>query len=164
VPLAGAITLAREELGVEISFTQEAYDLAPGGWNQLEPTASFTDLNSRMSKNQVAIGSITYPEVGSIYQKTHGQIVFAQAVLTPDVPHQVLDFPQDDTGFPHDSTGDQFFDAGQFDSYQALGHFIGQKAARQPAAAIDCRPLPKPARPSWFRRPLRMIWLRHSQR
>ena len=67
-------------------------------------------------------------------------------------------------GFPHDSTGDQFFDAGQFDAYQALGHFIGQKAARRPAAAIDCHPLPKPARPSWFRRPLRMIWLRHSQR
>ena len=162
--LAGAITLAREELGVEISFTHEAYDLAPGGWDQLKPIASFTDLNSRMSKNQVAIGSITYPEIAKIYKKTHGQIVFAQAVLTPDVPYQLLDFPQDDTGFPHDSTGDQFFDAGQFDSYQALGRFIGQKAARRPAAAIDCRPLPKPARPSWFRRPLRMIWLRHSQR
>jgi len=198
--LAGAITLAREELGVEISFTREAYDLAPGGWDQLKPAASFTDLNSRMSKNQVAIGSITYPEITcpeitcpeitcpeitcpevarcpgkrrgaprggqetTIYKKTHGQIVFAQAVLTPDVPYQLLDFPQDDTGFPHDSTGDQFFDAGQFDSYQALGHFIGQKAARRPAAAIDCHPLPKPARPSWFRRPLRMIWLRHSQR
>jgi len=162
--LAGAITLAREELGVEISFTHEVYDLTPGGWNQLEPTGSFTDLNSRMSKNQVAIGSITYPEVAGVYRKTYGQIVFARAVLTPDLPYQLLDFPQDDTGFPHDSTGDQFFDAGQFDSYQALGHFIGQKAARRPATAIGYRPLPNPARPSWFRRPVRMIWLRHSQR
>jgi len=162
--LAGAITLAREELGVEISFTHEAYDLTPGGWSQLKPAASFTNLNSRMSKNQVAIGSITYPGIAAIYQKTHGQIVFAQAVLTPDVPYQLLDFPQDDTGFPHDSTGDQFFNAGQFDSYQALGHFIGQKAARRPATAIGRHPLPKPPRPSWFRRPLRMIWLRHSQR
>ena len=34
--LAGAVTLAREELGVEISFTREAYDLAPGGWDQLK--------------------------------------------------------------------------------------------------------------------------------
>ena len=162
--LAGAITLAGAELGVEISFTHEAYSLAPGGWDQLEPIASFTDLNSRLSKNQVAIGSITYPEIPKLYPKTHGQIVFAQAVLTPDVPYQLLDFPQDDPGFPHDSTGDQFFDAGQFDSYQALGHFIGQKAARRPAAAMAGRPLPKPARPSRFRRPLRMIWLRHSQR
>jgi hypothetical protein len=185
--LAGAITLAREELGVEISFTDEVYDLVPGGWDQLKPAASFTDLNARLSKNQVAMGSITYPEVAcrveqesgascchgksqqrdekpGRHKKAYGQIVFAQAALGPDVPYQLLDFPQDDTGFPHDSTGDQFFNASQFDSYQALGHFIGQKAARRPLAAIGAHPVPKPARRSRLVRPVRMLWLRRWQR
>ena len=57
--------------------------------------------------------------------------MFAQAVLTPDMPYELLDFPQGDPGFPHDSTGDQWFNAGQFDSYQRLGHFIGKMAARR---------------------------------
>jgi hypothetical protein len=63
--------------------------------------------------------------------ETQGKLFFAQAVLAPGVPYQLLDFPQSDPGFPHDSTGDQFFNAGQFDSYQTLGHFIGQAAAQQ---------------------------------
>src|SRR5208282_3288511 len=176
--LAGAITLAREELGVEVSFTNEVYDLVPGGWDQLKPVGSFTDLNARLSKNQVAIGSVNYPEVACrcpqqgagdrrhncVHKKMFGQIVFAQAVLAPDVPYQLLDFPQDDAGFPHDSTGDQFFNAGQFDSYQALGHFIGQKAARRPAAALGDHPVPKPARRSRLLRPVQLYWLRRSQR
>ncbi len=85
-----------------------------------------------MSKSQVTVGSISYPDVTCPLRdsETAGTIVFAQAVLAPDMPYQILDFPQGDTGFPHDSTGDQFFDAGQFDAYQVLGYFIGQKAAR----------------------------------
>ena len=151
--LAGAITLAREELGVEVSFTNEVYDLIPGGWDQLKPADSFKDLNSRLAKSQVAVGRVTYPAIagrpgkqgysprrgkeGGRNLQTHGRLVFAQAVLTQDIPYQLLDFPQGDAGFPHDSTGDQFFDVGRFDAYQMLGHVIGQKAARLPAAAAD---------------------------
>lgn len=144
--LAGAVTLAREELGVEVTLTNEAFELVPGGWQQLEPSDSFTDLNSRLSKGQVTTGNITYPEVARRpgqdglaacrYEQAHGTIVFAQAVLSPDVPYQLLDFPQADPGFPHDSTGDQFFNAAQFDSYQTLGHFIGTIAARRLAAEV----------------------------
>ncbi len=138
--LAGAVTLAREELGVEISLPDETLELITGGWDQLEPSDSLTDLNARLSKDQLTIGDIAYPEVAcrpednggaDHYEKTQGKIFFAQAVLTPGVPYQLLDFPQDDPGFPHDSTGDQFFNAGQFDSYQTLGHFIGRIAARR---------------------------------
>ncbi len=178
--LAGAITLAREELGVEIVLTNQVFDLVPGDRQQLEPASSFTSLNTRLSKSQVAIGSITYPEVArrrgqqgraarsgkeaSSYPEARGQLVFAQAVLTPDLPYQLLDFPQSDSGFPHDSTGDQFFNAGQFDAYQTLGYFLGQKAALQPAAALGKYPVPQPPRQSRLRRQLRLIQLRRAQR
>ncbi len=148
--LAGSITLAREELGVQVSFKTDAYDLVPGGWDQLDPASSFTDLNARLSKSQVTTGSIIYPDVTCPLRddETVGTIVFAQAVLAPDMPYQLLDFPQGDTGFPHDSTGDQFFDAGQFDAYQVLGYYIGQKAAGSATPADShLRPEPSPSSP-----------------
>jgi hypothetical protein len=169
--LAGAMTLAREELGVEITLTDEAFELVPGGWDRLKPADPFTSLNTRLSKSAVTIGSITYPAVPCRrktdngppchHKETHGELVFAQAVLTPDMPYQLLDFPQDDPGFPHDSTGDQWFNAAQFDSYQHLGHFIGQEAARRPAAAIGGHPLPLQPGRSRLSRILRMLRLRH---
>ncbi len=162
--LAGAVTLAREELGVEIALSGDALELISGGWDQLKPSASLTDLNSRLAKAQVIFSKITYPAVRcrprdnggqDHHEQATGTLVFAQAKLSPDVPYQLLDFPQTDSGFPHDSTGDQFFDASQFDSYQTLGHFIGQLAApsrprppipapsrRQPPTATKYRPGP----------------------
>jgi hypothetical protein len=143
--LAGAMMLAREELGVEITLTNgEAMELVPGGRQQMEPADSFTDLNARLSQGQVVVGDIRYPAVArhpgtdgaGCHEESYGTIVFAQAVLTPDAPYQLLDFPQTDPGFPHDSTGDQWFNAGQFDSYQTLGHVIGKTAQQRLAAAL----------------------------
>jgi hypothetical protein len=177
--LAGAITLAREELGVEITLTSQVLDLVAGDRQQLAPASSFTNLSARLSKSQVAIGAITYPEVArrrepqgcapsggkeaSSYPEAQGQLVFAQAVLTPDVPYQLLDFPQSNPGFPNDSTGDQFFNAGQFDAYQTLGYFIGQKAAQPQTDAPGNHRLPQPPRPSRLARALRLIQFRRTR-
>ena len=153
--LAGAITLAREELGVDITLTSEALELVPGGWQQLEPADSLTDLNARLSKGEIIVGDITYPAVPrrsrrggpACYEESSGVIVFAQAVLTPDMPYELLDFPQGDPGFPHDSTGDQWFNAGQFDSYQRLGHFIGKMAAKRHSTHVGWRMAPETSVP-----------------
>jgi hypothetical protein len=169
--LAGAITLAREELGVDITLDKEAFDLVSGGREQLEPAIPFTSLNTRLAKSPVTIGLITYPAVArrrehrgcvlrpgkevSSYPETHGRLVYAQAILTPDLPYQLLDFPQDDSGFPNDSTGDQFFNAGQFDAYQALGQCIGRKAA-----ALDGNPSSQPSKQLRPHRTLRFPRLR----
>jgi hypothetical protein len=133
--LANAITLAREELGVEIALNKGAYDLVPGVRHLSEPTAPFTDLNKRLSKTAVTIGTVTYPEVAGLDEVRGGTLVYAQAVLTPDMPYQLLDFPQADIGFPRDSTGDQWFNADQFDAYQALGRVIAHTAAERGKAA-----------------------------
>lgn len=141
--LAGAMTLAREELGVEIDLNGQPFALVAGNREQLSPADSFTNLNTRLAESQVTTGSISYPQVGP-HQETHGDLVFAQADLTPDMPYQLLDFPQIDPGFPNDSTGDQFFNAGQFDSYQTLGYLIGLKAALWQAASPGDLPAAQP--------------------
>jgi hypothetical protein len=130
--LASAITLAREELGVEITFKDDAHDLIAGSAEPIKPETTFADLNKRLSKNAVTVATITYPQVGDRPQE-EGDLVLAQAVLTPQMPYQLLEYSQIDTGFPRDATADQSFNARQFDGYQQLGQFIGHAAARRGA-------------------------------
>jgi hypothetical protein len=116
--------------------------LADADRGLLKTEKAFTSLNPQMSKNQLVTGSVSYPAIPpgpgqakrTGFPAADGRLVFAQAALTPDLPYQLLDFPQTYPGSPHDSTGDQFFDAGQFDAYQTLGYFIGTKATQSPAA------------------------------
>ena len=133
------------------------------------------------SKSQVAIGSITYPEVArrreqpgraprngqeaSSYPEAHGQLVLAQAVLTPTCGIS-YGFPPKRSRLPARTRRNRrsFFNAGQFDAYQTLGYFLGQKAALQPAAALGKYPVPQPPRQSRLRRQLRLIQLRRAQR
>jgi hypothetical protein len=58
-----------------------------------------------------------------------GQLVFAKAVLSPEMDYDVLSYASRNPVFPLDSTGDQFFDDGQFSAYLALGRHIGAEAA-----------------------------------
>ena len=128
--LAAAITLAREELGVEITFKDDALGLIAGSADPVEPAAIFADLNRRLSKNAVTVATITYPQVGD-RPKEEGDLVLAQAVLTRQMPYHLLEYSQVDVAFPRDSTADQSFNSRQFDSYQQLGQFIGRAAAQQ---------------------------------
>lgn len=128
--LAAAIALAREELGVKITFKDELYGLMAGSADPIEPATTFADLNRRLSKKAVMIATIRYPQVGG-YPKEEGYLVLAQAVLTREMPYQLLEYSQVNVAFPRDSTADQAFNSRQFDAYQQLGQFIGGAAAQR---------------------------------
>jgi hypothetical protein len=128
--LAAAIALAGEELGVKITFKDDARELIAGSADPIEPAATFADLNRRLSKKAVTVATITYPPVGDHLQE-EGDLVLAQAVLTPQMPYHLLEFSQIDVAFPRDSTADQSFNSRQFDAYQQLGQFIGRAAAQR---------------------------------
>ena len=157
--LAGALMLAREELGVEIEL-DDPYDLVAGSGSALSPPAPFSTLNKRLSTSAVITGTITYPQTadGASHQ---GRLVFAQADLTSGLPYDLLEFTQDDPGFPNDGTADQWFDCDRFDAYQQLGQYLGAKAAAAgtaphpgPPAVPGTPPVGPPTRPatSRFRR------------
>lgn len=130
--LAEAIALAWEELGVRIVL-DDPTDLVPGSAEPLKPPDPLSALNARLSKHAVVTGKITYPEplrFGSGRYSTCGRLVVAKAALTPEMPYDLLAYAVANPTFPRRSTGDQFFDVGQFDAYQGLGRYLGARAAR----------------------------------
>jgi hypothetical protein len=130
--LAGTLALAREELGVDITLTNQ-FTLVPGGMNPPPFGASspLASLNARISNSAVIIGDIKYPERDA----PPGKLIFAQAALTTGLPYQVLEYCQNDPGFPRDSTADQWFNSQQFDAYQQLGRYLGQQAVKATTAS-----------------------------
>ena len=107
--LAEAVTLAYEELGVRI---------------ELDPS---TDPH----RDGVVTGRIRYPHPVDWEDGpgTEGTLVVAKATLAEDLPYELKAYAAANPVFPRDSTGDQWFDHGQFDAYQALGRHLGRRAA-----------------------------------
>jgi hypothetical protein len=137
--LAGALQIAREELGVTVALCDDPpVELVPGAASPppFDSNGPLGPWNQRISQGCVITGTITYPS-----GKT-GALVYAQAALTSGLPFEILEYAQNDVGFPRDKTSDQFFDVGQFDAYQGLGRYLGDQAV---AAATRTFAVPEPA-------------------
>ncbi|MBO1413557.1 patatin-like phospholipase family protein [Streptomyces sp. FH025] len=130
--LAQAITLAREELGVEIVL-HSPERLVPGSGWPLSPRHPLAGLNARLSATSVVTGDIIYPQdlvKDGRRRGRRGRLIVARATLTRDMPYQLLAYANSHPVFPHDGTSDQWFDHSQFDAYETLGRFLGERAGR----------------------------------
>jgi hypothetical protein len=143
--LSEAITLAYEELGVRITLTDPT-GIVPGSADPLEPPEVLERVNARLSRSAVLRGVIEYPEPfrldGEAAPSGTGTLVVAKALLTRDVPYELLAYALRETAFPHQGTSDQFFDHEQFDAYRALGFHIGTAAAAEVREAMAAPPPP----------------------
>lgn len=108
--LGNAIEKCRTDLGIDIDI-----DLDPIRY----------PVNSKRSKRHCAVGTIHYQRMDR--KAPHGILVYIKASLTGDEPTDVLRYSAQDANFPHQSTGDQFFDESQFESYRALGDHIARE-------------------------------------
>ena len=111
--LGNAIRKIRVDLGIDIEI-----DL-----DMLRPQAS-----QRYSRWHQAIGTIRYDKVDK--DAPVGILLYIKASLTGDEPADVLEYAGSHPVFPHQSTGDQFFDEAQFESYRALGEHIASEVFR----------------------------------
>jgi hypothetical protein len=144
-PLAGALgeamSLAYEELGVRIVL-DDARDLVAGSAEPLAPTEPMSVLNGRLAKCGVVRGRVFYPAESGL-ARPEGVLYFAKAVLTADLPYELLSYAASYPVFPRDSTGDQWFDTAQFNGYLELGRQLAeqvkhaQRAAARRANAAD---------------------------
>ena len=112
--LGNALRRIREDFGVDISI-----DVAP-----LRPGPD------GMAKQHVAIGAIHYSETD------RGILLYVKPSLTGNEPPDILQYKSRNSAFPHESTGDQFYDEAQYESYRRLGlHAAGEVFAFVPPAA-----------------------------
>ncbi len=114
--LVNAIRKCRTDLGIRI--TMDVSKLRP---------------NSNTDQDQVhgVLGSIYYSDVDPGAER--GQLLYIKASLNGNEPLDVRSYAAENEDFPHQSTGDQFFDEAQFESYRALGlHVVRELFAGTP--------------------------------
>ena len=109
--LANAIRKCWTDFGVRIEI-----DLAA-----MRPKGS-SKGNTKRSQSHFAVGCIRYPKAPEA-----GILIYIKASLTGDESSDVKEYAAAHPGFPHQSTGDQFFDENQFESYRELGRHVGLK-------------------------------------
>jgi len=104
--LAGAIRKCRTDFGVEINVDLHRLEKVDG-----------------LSRAHCVVGTISYPK-----PEPAGVLLYIKATLTGDEPSDVSEYRSRQTAFPHQSTGDQWFDESQFESYRRLGLHIADGA------------------------------------
>ena len=107
-----AVRRIREDFGVEIEV-----DLSP-----LKPDAA------RLSRQHVAVGTICYDPRAD--QKDIGILLYFKPTLTGDEPCDIAQYRTRNKDFPHETTGDQFYDEAQWESYRRLGEHAVRSALR----------------------------------
>jgi GNAT superfamily N-acetyltransferase len=101
----------REDFGVEIEIDLEP--MRPG--------------DDGVSFQHMVAGTIHYDGVEGLDK---GILLYFKPTLTGDEPRDVLQYHKRNEAFPHESTGDQFYDEAQWESYRRLGEHAVHGAVR----------------------------------
>jgi hypothetical protein len=109
--LANVFRRVREDFGVEIEL-----DVTP-----LRP-----DENGR-SRQHAVVGTIHYDGLNGVDK---GSILYLKPGLTGDEPPDVTQYQTRNREFPHETTGDQFYDEAQWESYRRLGEHSARMVLR----------------------------------
>jgi hypothetical protein len=106
--LGNAIRKCRADFGVDI-------ELGTSGISRFEPD------KPGVRAVHCAVGTVHYGP------NSKGTLVYLKSSLTGDEPSDVLEYRSRQPLFPHQSTGDQWFDESQFESYRALGQHVAMQ-------------------------------------
>jgi hypothetical protein len=112
--LGNVVRRVREDFGVEIDI-----DLSP-----LRP-----DALGRARQSMVA-GDVRYPNGDT------GVLLVIKPTLTGSEPADIAQYRRRNGAFPHESTGDQFYDEAQWESYRRLGLHCARTAFRGVIATV----------------------------
>lgn len=121
--LGMAIRKIRIDLGVEIEMGPLPLRLPR---EKLREAGAAVEAAFRYA----AIGRIDYPECPG----EPGYIFYLKPGVYGDETADVQDYAMKHAAFPHDTTGDQWFDEPQFESYRRLGQFVVRAIFGEPPA------------------------------
>lgn len=106
--LGNLVRRVREDFGVEITIDLSPLRPGPDG----------------LARQPMVAGDITYPDGDS------GVLLLFKPTLVGDEPADVAQYRTRNAAFPHESTGDQFYDEAQWESYRRLGLHAARSAFR----------------------------------
>ena len=104
--LANVLRRVREDFGVEVD---------------LDTSPLKADATGKVRQHAI-VGTIHY---NGPTGDDKGTIVYFKPTLTGDEPSDIQNYKARTQQFPHESTGDQFFDEAQWESYRRLGEHAG---------------------------------------
>jgi hypothetical protein len=117
--LANVIRKARIDLGVNVKINLS--DLRP-------------DPKTMRTKKNYAVGDIFYPSKNP--KETKGKFIYIKSTITGNEPEDLLAYRREHKSFPDQTTGDQFFDEAQFESYRKLGEETALNAFKKPVGNL----------------------------
>jgi hypothetical protein len=138
--LGNAIEKCRTDLGVDIEIRIDQLRRSADG----------------LSKWHCSLGRIRYDLMDSDIPE--GTLLYLKTSLTGDEPTDVLRYAALNIDFPHQSTGDQWFDESQFESYRALGAHVVEEVI----GAVFDRPAVEGMATETFITGLRQHWYPES--
>lgn len=103
IDLANVLRKVRIDLGVRIDLKL----------NNLRP--KLQDNGTKTTNRHFVKGKIHYPN-GMV-----GELLYIKSAITGDESEDLLNYRREKPQFPDETTGDQFFDEAQFESYRKLG-------------------------------------------
>ena len=118
---------ARIDLDAEIEFysRQEAARLLSLPGDNLT-VLSPDELADNSTRRGVLLARIRYRHSDPARGEREGTLLVVKPNLHVGLDLDLLSYAQRHPSFPHESTGDQFFDEAQWESYQRLGQDLGQ--------------------------------------
>ena len=123
--LAHTLTLAHEELGVDVEWDSHPWALlTPGNGQPNDPADPLGALSARLSQSGVIRAAFRYPDECGVAGLT-GVLVVAKAALWRDLPYPLLAYAYRDPAFPHETTANQWFDDASLSAYLGLGRQAG---------------------------------------
>lgn len=125
--LENLVRKARIDLDAEIEFYTRSeaaplFSLAGEGLTVLSPD----ELADNSTRRGVLLARIRYRSSDPSCSAHEGTLLVVKPNLHASLDLDLLAYAQSHPRFPHESTGDQFFDEAQWESYQRLGEDTGQ--------------------------------------
>ncbi|MCE9601435.1 MAG: hypothetical protein K8S21_04365 [Gemmatimonadetes bacterium] len=118
--LANLVRKARTDFGAEIDFLGED-DLD-------ELRAAVPTFPSCVGSLDAIEHSLAHAALARVrYRTGTGWLLYVKPTLDGDEPTDVRQYHRSHPAFPHESTGDQFFDEAQWESYRRLGEHIAEE-------------------------------------
>lgn len=124
--LGNAVRKIRIDLGVPVEFVKfpDYADKALAGVYWGVAKIKYSAIDERVKVTTTTIdGKLTTADK----DVPDATLIYVKPAIFGTEPRDVLQYKKAHTAFPHESTGDQFFDEPQFESYRALGAHVAAK-------------------------------------